>query len=46
MEKEVKEKIKNCETMADLFNILPFIVGKEIDLNELDNDENDDIIKL
>jgi hypothetical protein len=38
MEKEVKEKIEACETIEDLFNILPFIVGKEIDLNELDND--------
>lgn len=35
MEKEVKDKIKGCETMADLFEILPFLVGKEIDLNEL-----------
>lgn len=39
MEKEVKEKIKGCETMADLFEILPFLIGKEIDLNELREEE-------
>ena len=39
MEKEVKDKIKGCETMTDLFEILPFLIGKEIDLNELREDE-------
>lgn len=42
MEKEVKEKIKGCETMADLFEILPFLIGKEIDLNELREEEKEE----
>lgn len=42
MEKEVKEKIKGCETMADLFEILPFLIGKEIDLNELREEKKEE----
>lgn len=34
MEEKVKEIIMECDTVEELLDNLPFIVGKEIDLTE------------